>query len=182
MPLNEDVTRYTNQRAWAFFPDHDMRMGLGNWLDQKGRSTYAKYLATRPFETIFAPVEHWKTILAYQHSLAHLAYLYDSEDSPNWQINLSALLFPQSIIFPILTLLTVVILAVNLFYRRDDRLLFPILLLLSVYFLAMIAWHGDADSIERHAFQATLLVRLATWIAPLILLDMLLSTEQNLPH
>lgn len=183
MPLNDEFTRYRNQRGWAFYPDHDMRMGLGTWLDEDGKQVYATYLASRPVDTLLAPMLHWRSILAYQHRLSHLARLYTSEDSPRWQRIVGAWVYADWMVLPIVLLASVGLMVLDFVRRRDDRYLMPTVLLASGYCLALVAWHSDADSIERHAFQVGLLVRLSVWGIMLIFIDRRLETTyKNEPH
>lgn len=170
LPLNDDVTRYTNHRGWAFFPDHDMRIGLDTWLDAEGRIVYAEYLASRPFQTLTAPISNWKAVLAYQHRLGNLGHMYETP-TPVWQRLIDTTLKSERLVLPAILIGILALLVIDGYYTHDPRYLIPLIMLFCAYILALVAWHGDADSVERHAFQSTILVRLAQFFVVLICFD-----------
>lgn len=185
MPINERVWMYAGHRGWDFHPDHDLRMEIGDWLATDGRRVYAQYLLSRPLETALAPLVHWEPLLAYHYSLAFLNYRETNADVPLWERLVTCAIWPDDVLtcriyrngahesvrfawaFPLVMMggVLLVVILVTCRYGWDGRLWIPVFMLLLAYVLGFVAWHGDADSMERHAVQVTYLWRLAWWLA-----------------
>ena len=171
MPANDSVLRYAGHRAWDFHPDHDMRVGLGGWLDERGQRVYAEWLLLRPVQTASEPVIHWQQVTAYEFRMLFLA---DVEAIPRWQQIVTAIAYPEHaplLPIPVPLLLTGLAILAAVVYGVDSRHWIPLVMLILAYVLAGVAWHGDADSVQRHGFQVGILWRLAVWILLLLALD-----------
>jgi len=191
MPINDRVMQYAGYRAWHFQPDHDLRFEIGDWMAASGRQAYAEFLLSRPVDNLLAPIREWAELLSYEYSLTFLVEMYDNDDFPLWHRVMSCLAFPDDILacgvtvnhardfsdgafaFPVLLLVVPLLLMLLSFYLVgwDQRQWLPLGLLVSAYILAFIVWHGDADSVSRHAVQVNILYRMAGWIIALLAID-----------
>lgn len=196
LPQNEQVSQYAGQRAWAFQPEHDIRYEINDWLNSKGRTVYLEYLLTHPAQTFSAPLTHWQQLLGYHYSLAFLGYMESDTDVPHWLNAYSCAVYWDDIaicgvirapnsqyrfsaFFPLLMTTNAVVFVLITWqsYGWDNRQIYSLAMLFFMYVLGFVAWHGDADSIERHAVQANILWRLSLWFAVIFAADWMLHHQ-----
>ncbi|MDX1992658.1 MAG: hypothetical protein SF029_09720 [bacterium] len=179
MPNTPEVLAYAGQTnfAWTFdlsFP------AFGEWIDTDAKSVYARYLLSRPVQSITEPLDWWNRLLLFEHNL--LAAYMDTPYEAAWQKPITALVYTETWGLLLLSLVGFGAVAFSLLYfGLDWRLLLPLTLLLLVYPLAFLNWHGDSHAVERHALHVALQWRLALWLFILVAFDQMLSANRANP-
>lgn len=176
MPTDEKVMRYRDNFAHshgnAIFRDADMAY-FRDWLEARGKSTYLRFLLSRPGEALREPIAAYKTILRPPLGA------YADEGGlrfPPWLLMLTGLLYiraPE----PIVALSLILLLALGLAALRAGRAvwLVPVLMALLVYPTMFLNWHGDAIEIGRHSYLVGVLLRLTFWMLICFVVDLAFS-------
>lgn len=177
MPLTPDVMRLSGQLAWSqdrlFYRDpalHEFRQ----WVHTQGKRTYMRFLVAHPGHGLVEPFRHAQDLVA-----PNLNYFQTGGFSPILPEALGAAIFweewPRLLIWG--PLILVLGLRMIIHQRQRNLLLLSVVLILLFYPHAAIAWHGDANGVGRHAFLASLHLRIGLWLLLLSSADMLLLGE-----
>jgi hypothetical protein len=180
MPLNDKVRCFEGRYS------HDCRddySGFGDWLRQDQRGLYARYLLSRPVETLTAPARDCRTLLcAYLRGFKRESTLtfYFKIDPPEWQKWANRAFFYRCRYLVIPAGLALGLFALVLALRRwDRRLLLPLVLTASVFPYALFLWHADAMEPQRHAVLLLIIVRLGLWLLAALAADVLLRAREQ---
>jgi len=161
--------------------DPNSNWPIGAFVRNTSQGVYAKYLLAHPGYTLFAPF-HGRQQALYSTS-DNAASLID----PNLSIyndnashrflplpsRLERIFFPRGIAV-VLTLLGIVLIAsaaIALFAGWSFVWLVPIGILATTYPHFLVAWHESGVEVDRHGFEAALLLRLATFLLALFAVD-----------
>jgi hypothetical protein len=154
---------------------------LGSWIRDSSQGVYARYLLTHPGHTLFQPF-HGRQQALYS-TAGNAASLID----PNLSIyndnasdrfrplpaRLEPILFPRGVV--LVCVLLAVLLASGAAVARlagpKSFWLVPLGIVLTTYPHFLIAWHQSGVEVDRHAFEAALLLRLAGFLLALFVLD-----------
>ncbi|MEK6276667.1 MAG: hypothetical protein AABM29_01450 [Actinomycetota bacterium] len=153
-------------------------MGFQYWFQEEGRGPYARFLLTHPgfVDNAFG---HLDNALLYPD--VDGVDQYESEQGP-WRFPLfTDLLYPRNPWLPLVYLGAVIGLAIAAFARAGPRLYWvvPAFLIGSSLPFAVFLYHGDAIEIDRHAFIASLFLRLGTLLLLLMAVDRLLTARAS---
>jgi hypothetical protein len=148
------------------------------WLkDGPGISVIVSYLLSHPLYTLSAPLKdvqswvngntnEWRKILIPTSSRIHV---------------LSLVMYPIWDWLPILFLMLFFVCIVMIWKGRMRESIWFVIyfLFISAYPLAMLIWHTDTITLERHVFQVALQLRIASWMSIALLLDRVFLYLQN---
>lgn len=131
---------------------------MAEWIDRRGRFTYAAFLARRPLSVLAKPIRERQTLV---HPLS-TEYRHPGSVTPWWQDAITRLVFPRST--AALLVLSALAAAGLIHLSVNDHLAthwaVPMFLIAASYPLMLLAWYGDSVEIERHAYQAAMQLRL----------------------
>jgi len=174
MPVTPAVMRLSGQFAWSqdrlFYNDPELEE-LREWVRTRGKQTYIRFLLTHPVRTILEPLRDSDALMAPE-----LKAYRSSGFSPVLQGGMSEVVYVDKWV----PLLWVVGLGLAVWLIVTDRngawkvLVVPMLLIGLAYPHALVAWHGDASEVSRHALQAGVQFRLGLWLTLLFVSDRLL--------
>jgi len=139
------------------------------WVERAGKPTYYRYLLSKPFASMMAPIDRARNLI----SPLSTEYRADVYSIPIWLGLFSQVFFPLPLAI-VLSWLGVLIVAAIILGRIEGlgpEWTIPALLLITVYPMMFVVWHADAIEAERHAFQISLQIRLAGWMMTLFLAD-----------
>lgn len=140
------------------------------WLINHGQSGYIKYLICNYRATILAPWLNRQPLLS-----AETGEPLPPGFAPILPPWLSNGLYPAPV-FPFWPWIAGLILFAGLVFAGREQArkwLIPLGLLLLAYPHALLVWHGDAMSVERHALLLQIQARLGLWITLLFVMDSL---------
>jgi hypothetical protein len=142
-----------------------------DWIDQRGRLTYALYLLSRIDASLRQPIQEYNSLINADSS--EYRKIVNSERP--WMADLSNIFYPRPV--GIALFLFVVCLGAGMVYTwrvpRRPAWFVTLALLLTVYPLMFVVWHGDTIEEERHAVQIGIQIRLAFWMMAIYLVDVL---------
>jgi hypothetical protein len=166
MPVTPTVMQQSGQLAWSrdnfYYKSPDLEE-FREWVDTSGKSTYMRFMLTHPVYAIAEPFREPDFFLDPE-----LKYFFAKfpRFSPILPGLVSQVVYPRGG----LTVLWVAGLMVATWFlatspSRRTIWFVPLLLILLAYPHAAIAWHGDANDIQRHALLAGIQLRLGLWLA-----------------
>ncbi|HSB90874.1 MAG TPA: hypothetical protein VLD63_12710 [Anaerolineales bacterium] len=146
---------------------------LRAWYEANGQTVYLEFLASRPIDTLRAPLSHLATLLSPDVSW----YRVRLHPDPAWMPLAGAVVYPRSTIFLVLWSVAVVICSAILVRRGFGRPVWavPLLMMVTLYPLMLIIWHGDSAALERHSLPVGVGLRLCLWMLSFLLVDGYLS-------
>ncbi|MFH1478102.1 MAG: hypothetical protein ABIH24_11530 [Verrucomicrobiota bacterium] len=172
MPVTTDLMHLAGQwGAGNNFAAYrlDSLQSLRAWLLNHGRSVYVKYLVVNWRATILAPCRNIKSLLSAETGEplppGFVPIL------PSW-LSAGIYLPPVFPFWPWIAGLTAFAGLGFACWNRRRLWWVPLGLLLLSYPHALLVWHGDAMSVERHALLLQIQVRLAFWIILLFVVDL----------
>lgn len=172
MPTDRNVMRFRDQYAHAHgnavFRNNNMAY-FRAWLDEHGKSTYYRFLLSRPTEALREPIQEYLRILrppiGYYGEQGGLVF-------PGWMLTLTSIFYirtPEYSAIPIAILL--LWLAFNSLRQGRVVWLVPVVMALMIYPLMFLNWHGDAIEVGRHSYLVGVLLRLTLWVLVCFVLD-----------
>jgi hypothetical protein len=188
MPADERTAEILDRNRRRFLEEVQFNYAaqpLIDWVETNGRSTYLRYLLSRPVPTLMRPINRAHNLI----SPLSTEYRTDVYSVPVWLDYFSRAFFPRPL--GIVVGWMVVALALTVVLGRMRRLrpewLVPGLLVLTAFPMMYVVWYGDAIEVERHAFQISLQVRLGLWMLTVLLADAWLapstpSSAQGIPR
>jgi hypothetical protein len=157
---------------------------VGSWIRDRSQGVYAGYLVTHPGYALAAPFHGTQEALySTRDNAASLIdpnlKIYDDNASHRFlplPKRLEPILFPRGIALVCILLgLTLVGAALVARYAGASLVwLVPIAVLLTTYPHYLVAWHESGVEVDRHAFEAALLLRIAGFLLALFALDRVL--------
>lgn len=179
MPVTPDLMHMAGQWGAA---DHFAAYRLASlqpfreWMLKQGNACYKKYLISDYRATIMAPWINIKALLSTETGEplppGFVPIL------PPW---LSACIYPRPV-FPFWPWGAGLIACAGLIcacWESQRKWWVPLGLLLLLYPHALLVWHGDAMSVERHALLLQIQMRLTAWIILLFVIDALFRRPIN---
>jgi hypothetical protein len=167
-----------------YFQAHGLRPGTNwvasGWLERRSRSVYVDYLVSHPGYALAGPF-HGRQQVPYS-TARNVASLLDPELAI-YNDNASSRFLPlpratNDVFFPrgvaLLCVLIVVALALTGLARLPVVALVPLGLLVTTYPHFLVVWHQSGLEVDRHALEASLLLRVALFLLLLFALDRLL--------
>jgi hypothetical protein len=170
MPVTPSLTARAGKLAWsddwAVFRDPGLR-SFWTWAHASARATYLEFLAAHPASTLVEPARELDRLVSpdlsrwrprgHSAALGGLAdALYFRRGTVAWVVAAGAL--------------GAAALAWSV-RRRDWRAVVPLGLIAVAVPHALVVWHGDTSSLERHAVAVGIQLRLAVWMLLLVLAD-----------
>ena len=142
---------------------------LYGWVNDHGQSVIISYLLSHPAYTLGAPfgdVQHW----ANSENNGYRKILVPT--STRIRI-LSTIMYPLWDWLPGLFLVLFLVCIGMIWKGRQSGLLWFLVftLFFSAYPLVLLIWHSDTNDLERHAFQISVQLRLASWMLIVMLID-----------
>jgi hypothetical protein len=178
MPYNQQV-RALHQRNAIVFLAHAVTFGkeyasYRKWLLNKGRSTYSAFLLTHPAWDISKPFDDRRRLLT--PALRNYGRTYHNEPRGGFLVVGKAGM-PQSEPVVEAWVGLALLAAIGLWRHKRDRALLAatgvVAFLVIPHF--MVAWHGDALELDRHAISAAVQLRIVLWIVTAVGLDAVLD-------
>jgi hypothetical protein len=163
--------------------DPNTNWPVGSWMRDRSQGVYAGYLLSHPGYTLTAPFHG--TQQAFYSTSDNAESLIDPslkiyDDNSNHRLlplpsSLESIFFPRGIalVFVLLTVTVIGAAAVARFAGASPVWLVPIAILLTTYPHFLVAWHQSGVEVDRHAFEAALLLRVAGFLLALFALDRL---------
>jgi hypothetical protein len=161
--------------------DPNTNWPIGSWLRNRSQGVYASYLLTHPGYTLTAPFHGSQQAL---YSTAdNAASLIDPnlkiyDDNANHRFlplpsRLEPIFFPRGIVLVgvLLALTLVAAAAVTRFAGASLVWVVPVAILVTTYPHFLVAWHQSGVEVDRHAFEAALLLRIAGFMLALFAFD-----------
>ena len=165
---------------------------IGAWMPNRSESVYAAYLLEHPGYALFQPFYGHQ--VALYSSSSNAASLID----PNLSIyndnvghrfltlpgRLEHILFPRGIAV-VLSLLALLLAAAALTWRflgRTSAWLVPAGILITTYPHFIVTWQQSGVEVDRHAFEAAMLLRLAGFILALLVVDQVVTAYTQNSH
>jgi hypothetical protein len=161
--------------------DPNVNWAVDAWVRNRSQGVYADYLLSHPGYTLFGPFHgHQQALYSTSDNAASLIdpnlSIYNDNASHRFlplPSQLDRVFFPRGIPL-MLALLAIVLVAAGFvawFLGWSLVWLVPLGILLTTYPHFLVAWHESGVEVDRHAFEAALLVRLATALLALFALD-----------
>jgi len=188
MPVTPALMRLSGKSAGAldraFYRDPTLQE-FRNWAYSRGKSTYTRFLLTRPVSTLQEPLKDIETFIA-PNLTAKSSYYWYSSFSPILTGTLAEVIYFKK--FALLWALAcgpmfafAFLFAVQ---RGELRWLITLILIILAYPHVVLVWHGDPDDFDRHSLQAAVHLRLGFWMLLLFALDTILvhRTHSAIPH
>lgn len=183
MPITPALTRMSGQWAgsenWAFYKDPELE-GFRVWLHTSGKSSYIRWLLSRPYQTLKEPISNRQRLLTFEgRNYFSLGF------SPILPTILDSVIYPNDhLSFVILILLSINLLAIGLTimaraYRYNPIWIVLISMSLLVYPHAFLVWHGDAMEIGRHSLQVGAQFYLCMWLVILLTVDYIIAAKSR---
>jgi hypothetical protein len=186
MPTSGAVMRLSGFLAWhqdrLFYRDPDLHE-LREWIQTHGKRTYVTYLLAHPVTALISPFRDAKELIA--PDLKYYRY-------PGFSPILSGVLadtvyveqYPRLLAFgPLIIILVIAFIRTHGVgssgAKHHHLILISSALILVFYPHAVIAWHGDANDVGRHALLASVHLRLGLWFLFIFSLDWLLISENR---
>ncbi len=146
----------------AMFTDPALQP-VREWIEEKGRATYLAYLLSRPFLTLFEPLQQGFHLLNGNNA----EYRRPVGPLSRWLELVDTIMYPRWMGVWGAFLLLGLIGAIAYWCGQDTN---PIWLLVSIFIISLypmmfLVWHGNPLEIERHAAQIGVQVRLMGWLA-----------------
>ncbi len=171
--------------------DPNSNWPTSSWISDRSQSVYAAYLLAHPGYTLTAPFHgHQQTLFSTSDNAASLI----DPDLSIYNDNASHRFLPlpkmlEGIFFPrgvglICGLLVVVILAaavVGGIAGASYTWLVPLGILATTYPHFLVAWHQSGLEVDRHALEASLLLRLAIFLLACLVVDSALVAAVRVP-
>jgi hypothetical protein len=151
--------------------------GVEDWLFRKGKDTYTRFLIDHPLYTFTAPWQDVQESLASSEVARYAPGTFRQFE--DWLFE--GLLFPRSL--GKLAVLAVAALAGMLWAKTwREAPLFWLVLAVMVLFIPhfYLVWHGDAAEVPRHAIQASIQLRLSSWLLLFLSLDKIVTHDQRI--
>ena len=161
--------------------DPNTNWPIGSWIRDRSQGVYASFLVTHPGYTLAAPFHGTQEALYSTRDNA--ASLIDPnlkiyDDNSNHRFlplpkRLEPILFPSGIplVCVLLGLTLVAAVLVARYAGASPVWAVPIAILLTTYPHYLVAWHQSGVEVDRHAFEAALLLRIAGFLLALFALD-----------
>jgi hypothetical protein len=161
--------------------DPNTNWPLGSWIRDRSQGVYAGYLVTHPGYTLTAPF-HGRQQALYSSAgnpsslIDPNLSIYDDNASDRFlplPSRLEPVLFPRGIAL-VCSLLALVLVGSAVVGRLAGPTIVwvvPIAILLTTYPHFLVAWHQSGVEVDRHAFEAALLLRLAGFLLAAFALD-----------
>jgi hypothetical protein len=154
---------------------------LGSWIRDRSQGVYASYLATHPGYTLTAPFHGRQQALYSSADNASSLIdpnltIYDDNASDRFlplPSRLEPVLFPRGVAL-VCSLLALVLAGsalVGLLVGPTIVWVVPLAILLTTYPHFLVAWHQSGVEVDRHAFEAALLLRLAALLLAAFAID-----------
>jgi hypothetical protein len=162
---------------------------LSPWMTDRSRNVYAGYLITHPFYTLAAPF-HGRQAALYS-TARNVESVLDPTIAP-YNDNASHRFMPlprilEHVFFPrgvavILVLAALVLLLGGVVWRFigfEPVWLVPLAIFATTYPHLVVVWHESGVEVDRHAFGAALLLRLAVLLLGLFAVDVALGRDRS---
>jgi hypothetical protein len=149
------------------------------WLTTRARRDYLVELLLHPGDLLVEPFVHWRALISGQRRDERASppltyYFYDV--APGWQKSLSELFLADPHLFLVeLGAAVALLLALARRRRLDAGLWPPAWLMMSSLPMLLLAWHGDAMEMQRHAVAGMLLLRVGLWGTTAVAIDRLVT-------
>jgi len=161
--------------------DPNTNWPLGSWMRDRSQGVYARYLLTHPGYTLTAPF-HGRQQALYSSAdnpsslIDPNLSIYDDNSSDRFlplPSRLEPILFPRGIALVCSLLALVLAGAAVVGWLAGPTIVWvvPIGILLTTYPHFLVAWHQSGVEVDRHAFEAALLLRLAGFLLAALVLD-----------
>jgi hypothetical protein len=157
----------------------------GSWIRDRSQGVYARYLLTHPGYSLTAPFHgHQQALYSTTDNASSLIdpnlTTYNDNASDRFlplPPRLEPILFPRGItlVLALLALVLVGATVVAWFAGPATIWLVPAAILLLTYPHFLVAWHESGVEVDRHAFEAALLLRLAGFLLAAFALDRALA-------
>jgi hypothetical protein len=165
--------------------DPNVNWPIGSWIRNRSQGVYASYLLKHPGYTLAAPFHgHQHTLFSTSDNAASLIdpnlSIYNDNASHRFlplPRMLEHIFFPRGIalICVLLALVLVAAAAVAGIAGASYTWLVPLGILATTYPQFLVAWHESGLEVDRHALEASLLLRLSTLLLGCLVVDRLLA-------
>jgi hypothetical protein len=146
---------------------------LNTWIQDHGKQVLFSYLLTHPAYAFSGPLTDVQSLINGNFTL----YRKILSSTPFRLSFLTDFFYPEFSLIPIFLLL---FFGLSIFLGYKNHLSSPSIIFILVLFLTsvpflLLVWHSDSNDVPRHALQAALQLRLASWLCILLLVDNLWS-------
>jgi hypothetical protein len=175
MPVTPALMERKNKKTWtdnwAFARDPALQ-SFRDWMYERGKSTYMRFLLSHPAFTIQEPLRHPEELLA-----SELRNYAPVKFSAILKGVLAEAIYPKKwALLWIWAAVLAVGLAVGLrLWTFNPAVVIALLLIVLAYPNAALQWHGDPNEIDRHGLQAGMHLRLGIWLLLIFAADMLVN-------
>ena len=142
---------------------------LTTWIKDHGKVVLFKYMISHPYYTFVAPLADLQAMVSGDVT----SYRKTLSPTPSRLSILNDIFYPRYAGMPILFLIFFGI-SIFLAYKNNSSgfivILILVLFITSVPFLLLV-WHSDPNDLTRHALQAALQLRMASWLCILLLIE-----------
>lgn len=161
--------------------DPNSNWPVGTFVRNRSQGVYADYLFAHPGYTLFGPFHgHQQALYSTSENAASLIdpnlSIYNDNASHRFlplPSVLERIFFPRGIAVVLAVLALVLVGSGAIAWLAGWSLLWlvPIGILVTTYPHFVVTWHESGVEVDRHAFEAALLLRLATFLLALLALD-----------
>jgi len=172
--------------------DPNTNWPLGSWIRDRSQGVYARFLVTHPGYTLTAPFYgRQQTLYSSADNPSSLIdpnlSIYDDNASDRFlplPSRLEPVLFPRGIALVCSLLVLVLVGSAVVGWLAGPTIvwLVPVAILLTTYPHFLVAWHQSGVEVDRHAFEAALLLRLAGFLLAAFALDRAFVVAQRRIH
>jgi hypothetical protein len=170
LPVTPALLDRSGKTAWSddwTFVRSPLLEDFRDWTHQRGKATYMSFLLTHPVSTLEDPFRDFRTLVSPDVSrfrpVGLTALLGGLADALYWA---------QGAMIWMLLAIALSAAATRVMLRsRDGRCLVPLMLAVLACPHALVVWHGDATSLDRHAIEIGIQLRLGIWLTALLLAE-----------